>query len=249
MNQKDRALKISKRKGEGGARRALRRVTGWIGNDETPTRIAQAQRDEQLPITTGRRIAFLGAHGGAGVTALLVASAGYLAQARGGSVTVAGLRSTSDLAWFLGENYHQRGLRLQQTPLLQARESIGEISRSQQVLLVDCDSHVNDDELSMLMPHVIVIVGRRTVQGIEKVENIREALGDKHGATIRLLRETPESGLGKPRGGIQLGDLVVIPQDQHLAGDSHVRIANISEPSRVAIEELGALMMQLAVSR
>ncbi|MCT1867436.1 hypothetical protein M3B90_07840 [Dermabacter sp. p3-SID358] len=249
MNQKDRALKISNRKGENFARRALRSVTGWIGNDETPTRIVQAQKDEQLPITTGRRVAFLGAHGGAGVTSLLVATAGYLAQARGGSVTVSGLRSTSDLSWFLGSNHHERGLRLHETPLVRARESIGEISRAQQLLLIDCDSHVTDEELAMLMPHVIVIVGRRTVQGIEKVENIREALGDKYGATIRLLCETPNSGLGKPRGGIQLGELVVIPHDKHLAGDSHVNIRNISEPARVSIEELGALMMQLAVSR
>ncbi|MCH1865806.1 hypothetical protein, partial [Nocardioides sp. CFH 31398] len=95
--------RVAARQGWPTWRRLLRRGVALVAADDTPTRLAEAARVVQTPVSTGRRVLVLGSVGGSGATTTAVVLARVLAHARSdGAAVVAAPGDRDALSLALG---------------------------------------------------------------------------------------------------------------------------------------------------
>lgn len=246
MNDPKTIDRLSSRPADRALTRWRRSLAALVGNDEIPGRVLTARRDAQTTITTGRRIAFLGLHGGAGTTSTMLAVAQSLAEARGGSVAVGAMWNSPDLHWRHHTGTGEGAVWAHPENISDNPQRIPELSRSRQLFLFDCGG--STEFLPAIAPHVTVLVARRTVRGQHLMNVVRDSWKFPS-PTIAALRDVPDSGVEARREGVHLGDLAVIPHDRHIAGEARINRDLFAESTRIAMDELAAQIVRTAVTR
>lgn len=236
--------RLSERPADTPARRARRWAQSLVGTDETPLRLQRARTAAQAALSTGRRVALLGAGGGAGVTTVAVLLTRALAEARGGGVALVAADDGS-VGWRLPDAAGLTVRALRDPGPAEVRATVADLSRRHAVTVVDCAR--SWDLARATDAHLTLVVARDTVRGRELAGHVGAWLGAGH-PLLTVLREVPGSGLRPGRPGVDGASASVhLPYDRHVAAEAALDLALLAEPTRVAVEELAGVTLMRAV--
>lgn len=258
---RDRVEAASRRQGDGAVRRASRALTAAFSSDTVPGRVFLARQNMQTPLSTGRRIAVVGAAGGSGVTSLLVLVVQALQQTRAGGTAVLALAdgggAVAALDWLDGTAFPEvaeqvRPVAVRQVPPITrhaaARQAVGEAAmeagRTHAVTLLDAGT---DTDVALAMqPHLLVLVARNTARGRARQLEMSEQIKTRapYIPLLPVVRDIPASGRARATLGIDAAsEHAGLPYDGHIAGEGVLTLALCAEATRTAIEEIAGEMV------
>ncbi|OLT17199.1 hypothetical protein BJF80_03235 [Serinicoccus sp. CUA-874] len=235
--------RLTRRHAEGPLRRVLRAGASLVSADEAPDRALSARRDAQLHVSTGRRVAVVGVGGGAGASSTSVLLAQSLARSRGGGVALVGGAEAGALRWLNGQAGPRGPLTVLDEELDGALgTTVTEVSRTHGVTVVDCGTSL--PLAQTITPHVLVLVARHTVRGLEQLDRTTRAVGQRQ-RVVPVLREVPDSGISLFLR--RVDQRLRLPHDRHVAGEAGLSLDLVSEPTRLAVDDLAGTVVRSAV--
>jgi MinD-like ATPase involved in chromosome partitioning or flagellar assembly len=244
---------VSARPGQGWLGRSARRLASLVRSDDAPDWLIESAAAIQAPVTTGRRIAVIGACGGAGTTTIAVLLARTLSALRADQIAIT---TFADDRGVLDARLGELGpVNLDAGLLGDPVTSWEQLSRTHAYSV--CDAGREADHPVVDLAHVVVVSTSTSVSG---VAGARQAIHDleRAGQPLDSIVVTPvaagrDTGMSTPLAAALLKNsgvrVVSLPEDRHLAGGGSVSTPLLAEPTQVAMHRLAAEVSHKAVAR
>lgn len=260
---------LSRRDGRVLPARALGHLRSLVVADTPPERLTRAWSGAQAPVSTGRRVLVVGAHGGAGTSTVAVCLAQELQARRADGVALvdaapgrAGLRDRlrqppdGDVETAAADSRRSADLRVYapapRDPSL-AEQLATSLRRVASIVITDHGCAVPRAPGST---GALVVVAHCSVQGVgtavAAVQEAQQSGWERQRVLVVLTQVPRSSGVSSAQALAELRRLripaLLLRHDRHLAGAAQVAASRLAPATQLQLAELAAAVVRAAVS-